>query len=140
MEKEKKSIWKKMAGFLGAAVMAAGLLVSTPVHAASTTYTDTHDGYSYTLYVSYNNTNKVATAYTKHLVSSSKTAKVTGCYLLGGVVKYIYGAESVSYTTENASSSVANLTGYDYCGSIGTHSIYYYTTTGIITIRLGRTQ
>lgn len=114
--------------FLTAAALMSIILTfvfSSTANADTNTFTTTHNGYTLTLYTSFNNTTKVASASTKHPINSTKTAKITGVYKVSGIYYPITGAEAISFTSETPISSVANTTGYNYCGAISSHTVYY---------------
>ena len=86
-------------------ILASLLLTNTVVFAEQlpvTNVTNTLDGYSYTFYAScdYNSnpSSLYARAYTRHPITSSKTAKMDGFYRKSGETKPIYGTEAVSFS------------------------------------------
>ncbi len=124
MEKEKKSIWKKMAGFLGAAVMAAGLLVSTPVHAASYVYGPYIDGVQPYGTVGYSSA--AVSAYTQHKIHEPKSVTLTAYASVYGVNMY-YG--TVTNTGSDSDTVTANISmqGSDYgVGGKATHTVRWW--------------
>ena len=124
MKRVKKSVCKKMAGFLGAAVMAAGLLVSTPVHAASYVEGPVIDNVKPYGEVGYNSSS--VSAYTRHKIHIEKKISLTAYASCGG---YIVPYGTVTNTGTDSNIIGANFNMASPCVGIGgkaTHTVNAY--------------
>ena len=120
-----KSVLKKMAGFLGAAVMTAGLLLSTPVYAESYVNGAVIDGAQAHGEVGYNSSS--VSAFTRHKIHVYKSVSLTAYASYYG--NYCcYGTDSNSGTDSNIKGANVNvLSPFTPIGGKATHSVSWWT-------------
>ena len=125
MKRVKKSVCKKMAGFLGAAVMAAGLLVSTPVHAASYVEGPVIDNVKPYGEVGYNSSS--VSAYTRHKIHINKSVSLTAYASYYG--NYCcYGTDYDEGTDSNIRGANVNIASpFTGAGGKAAHSVSSWT-------------